>query len=335
MKSDIDFVITWVDGDDPEWIKLKKQYSRKENDGKDFDERDSRYRDWDCLKYLFRGIEKYAPWVRKVFFITCGHKPSWLNEDCKKLVCVSHDEFMPADSLPTFNSNAIQVNLHNIKELSEKFVLFDDDMYITDHVKPDDFFYGKLPCDSAVMVPIIANNRDGFSKTLQNNIAIINSYFKKNEVLKKNWKKWFNIKYKTANIKTLCMMPWNFFTGFWTGHIPNSLKKSTIKKIWGLESDVLNDTTYSRFRNNNTNVNHWLFSNWNIAKGDFYPRDIDFGHYFEYGKDSKELYDAIKRCRYKTICLNDVNNSYDFEKEKRKTILSFEHILPQKSEFEI
>ena len=27
-----------------------------------------RYRDWQNLKYWFRAVEKYAPWVRKIHF---------------------------------------------------------------------------------------------------------------------------------------------------------------------------------------------------------------------------------------------------------------------------
>ena len=54
-NESIDFVITWVDGDDPKWKKEKEQYSKK-NDSK-------RFRDWDNLQYWFRAVEKYAPWV--------------------------------------------------------------------------------------------------------------------------------------------------------------------------------------------------------------------------------------------------------------------------------
>ena len=77
----IDFVIAWVDGNDEKWLLEKSKYSLvKENDQSKI-----RYRDWENLKYLFRGIEKYAPWVNNVFFITYGHLPSWLNVNNDKL----------------------------------------------------------------------------------------------------------------------------------------------------------------------------------------------------------------------------------------------------------
>ena len=76
----IDFVVTWVDGSDPIWQKVKNQYSAE-----GADTRVTRYRDWDQLKYWFRAVEKYAPWVNKVHFVTFGHLPQWLNTDNPKL----------------------------------------------------------------------------------------------------------------------------------------------------------------------------------------------------------------------------------------------------------
>jgi len=72
----IDFVICWVDGNDPVWRKEKAQYTP------DFEEDDStiRFRDWANLQYWFRGVETFAPWVNKVHFVTWGHIPTWLNK---------------------------------------------------------------------------------------------------------------------------------------------------------------------------------------------------------------------------------------------------------------
>ena len=73
----IDFVMLWVDDTDPEWRKQRNLYSGK--DEAMVDNREARYRDWDTLKYWFRGVEKFAPWVNKIYFVTCGHLPEWLN----------------------------------------------------------------------------------------------------------------------------------------------------------------------------------------------------------------------------------------------------------------
>ena len=59
------------------------------------DDRDIRYRDWDNLQFWFRGVEKFAPWVNKIHFVTYGHLPKWLNVNNKKLNIVNHKDFMP------------------------------------------------------------------------------------------------------------------------------------------------------------------------------------------------------------------------------------------------
>ena len=91
----------WVDGNDPEWQKEKNNYDKKDNaDGSIV-----RYRDWDLLQYWFRGVEKFAPWVNKVYFITWGHLPKWLDTSNPKLVIVNHKDYIPEEYLPTFSAN--------------------------------------------------------------------------------------------------------------------------------------------------------------------------------------------------------------------------------------
>ena len=71
-KKEIDFVIAWVDGGDKEWQKEKQKYLAEFlGDESIIDQGDYRYRDWELLPYWFRAVEKYAPWVRKIHFVTC------------------------------------------------------------------------------------------------------------------------------------------------------------------------------------------------------------------------------------------------------------------------
>ena len=88
----IDFVIAWVDGNDKEWLAEKAKYSPSSM-------ADSatpvRFRDWDNLQYWFRGVEKYAPWVNKIHFITWGHLPKWLDTNNPKLHIVNHRDYIP------------------------------------------------------------------------------------------------------------------------------------------------------------------------------------------------------------------------------------------------
>ena len=107
-KEKIDFVITWVDGNDPEWQKEKQKNLEKflnstvQSTKVGYSK--NRYRDWGTLKYWFRGVEKNAPWVNKIYFVTCGQIPEWLDSKNKKLVILNLKDYMPKKYLPTFNS---------------------------------------------------------------------------------------------------------------------------------------------------------------------------------------------------------------------------------------
>lgn len=68
-EQSIDFVMIWVDGNDSKWQEEKRRISIKQGNSCDIDDRKERYRDWDNLQYWFRGVEKYAPWVRKIQFL--------------------------------------------------------------------------------------------------------------------------------------------------------------------------------------------------------------------------------------------------------------------------
>ena len=75
MESKIDIVITWVDGSDPAWRAEKAFYEAQAGITAGSE---SQYRDFDTLRFVLRSIDQYAPWVRKIFLVTCGQIPPWL-----------------------------------------------------------------------------------------------------------------------------------------------------------------------------------------------------------------------------------------------------------------
>ena len=78
MTEKIDFVVLWVDGEDPEWQREKARFEPEyETSASSI----NRYRDWDLMRYWFRGVEKYAPWVNRIFFVTSGQIPEWLKAE--------------------------------------------------------------------------------------------------------------------------------------------------------------------------------------------------------------------------------------------------------------
>jgi len=330
-EDKIDFVITWVDGNDPKWLAEKRKYEK--DAGFANDNRDVRYRDFELLKYWFRAVEQNAPWVNKIHFVTWGHVPEWLDINHPKINIVKHSSFMPKKYLPTFSSTAIEMNLHRIEGLTEKFVYFNDDMFVLNKTKPTDFFKNGLPRDTAIADAITPCGRDMFEHRLINNSNIVNKYYRIRSVIKKNPTKWFNYRYGTMQLFTLFMLAkQNFSTIKWF-HLPASLTKDTFNFLWQNEKMMMENTSIQKFRNI-TSVNPWLVQNLQIASGKFYPRSIKFGKCITLKDDTSEAIKIIEKSKYRIICLNDSARIEEFELTKKSLICSFERKFPTKSNYE-
>lgn len=337
MKNDdypIDFVVTWVDGNDPVWQAEKAKYSPHKNE----DNRNIRYRDWDNMQYWFRAVEKFAPWVNKIHFVTYGHLPKWLNTDCPKLNIAKHGDFIPKEYLPTFSSRPIEFNLHRIKNLAERFVYFDDDMFILKPINKSLFFVDGLPTDFAITSTLSATDK---SDTVQfakfNNIVILNSHFDKKIQMKKNLNKWINLAYGWNALRNLIFMGEHRFKCLANNHLPFGFLKSDYTEIWEKEFDTLDETCKHKFRTK-TDVNQWLIRYWQLAKGDFHPisRHAKGKVYEVYNgvNENKDLFDIIEKQKIPIICIND-NDNIDFEPMKNRLLQAFHKILPEKSSFEL
>lgn len=328
----IDFVLIWVDGNDPSWQDSYKKYRpEQENEGAS----GIRFRDWDNLRYWFRGVEKFAPWVNKIYFVTCGHYPEWLNKEAPKLCCIKHEDYMPAELLPTFSSHPIELNLHRIKGLSERFVYFNDDTFITRPVAPERFFRDGLPCDMAICEASYPQ-KGMMPHILLNNIACINAQFSKREVMRKHLAKWLNLTYGAKLVDTLRMLTHRRFSAFFDPHLPNSYLKQTFEDVWRTFPDELSATSRTRFRSVN-DVSQYLFRYWQLATGDFSPLNTSrYAKFYEITASTiDEIESNIRQQDVEMLVLNDSAEIENFDELKRRVCEAFEEILPQKSVFEL
>ncbi len=147
LDEPVDAVYTWVDGSDPEFRAsfLRHSSSRPEGDGSrgrgDNSARRDRFRDNGELRHSLRSLAAYAPWVRRIHLLTSGQVPRWLDRSDPRLHLVRHEEvFEDPGVLPTFNSHAIEVNLHRIPGLARRFLYFNDDVFLGRPVRETDFF---------------------------------------------------------------------------------------------------------------------------------------------------------------------------------------------------
>ena len=330
----IDFVILWVDGNDPKWQNEKSKYDSNANDDSNSV---SRYRDWGLLPFWFRGVEKFTPWVNKIHFVTWGHIPEFLNLNNPKLNVVKHTDFIPAEYLPTFSSHAIELNIHRIPGLSEKFVYFNDDMFIVRNMSEQAFFSQGLPCTYGGEVPMVFCGDTGiWLHAAVNGMGVINSHFSKKEQVKCFNNKYINKSYRWQdNVRTFVLeklFPDNFL-GFKNLHAPGAYLKKTFEDVWEAEKDLLNKTSSHKFRSAD-DVNQWVMLWWQIASGSFSPYNTN-NLVCSVNESTVDLVcNAIKNQSNDMICVNDGADDKDFQHLSEELKSAFKTILPEKSSFE-
>lgn len=329
---DIDFVVTWVNMDDPEWQNEFSKYSGNKDNTKNGVSK-ARFRDYGFLKYWFRGVEKFAPWVRKIHFVTSGQKPDWLDENNPKIHLVSHKDFIPAEFLPTYNSVVIERYMYRIPGLAEHFVYFNDDFFIINNINPERFFRNGLPCDIAVFT--YNPSWSQWYVRIKNNIRLINRHFDKKEVMKRWHDKWFHKSYGSR-------ARWNyllhFYNKFITLRVPHNAQpylKSTFEEVWAEEGEELTRTSVNRFRALDDYTPE-LFRIWQICKGNFEPYNTySDTKMFPLMVKSKKAVKAIYEQAYSLICLNDNVHIRNYDIVMQNLHDAFQSILPEKSSFEL
>ena len=337
----IDLVLPWVDGADPAWLAEKRKYESgglAEPRAGGEANADCRYRDCGLLRYWFRAVDRFAPWANHVFFVTCGQKPDWLDESNPKLRLVNHTDYIPTDHLPTFHSDTIELNLHRIPDLSERFVLFNDDTFLLRPSKAEDFFRNGLP-----VIPCDLGLPRWLGRTLASHIVVNNGGVLRQglDVERLVWK---NI-LKFADVRALGLgravknivsfavnrtwIPGTF------GHLPLPHLKSTFEEIWRAQPKVMERTSRSRFRIED-GVSHWLACAWDMVSGRFFPaNEKRIGETFVLDERSLDrVCEAIRRQEYRQICVNDTDRIADPDRCFSEVAGAFESVFPDKSSFE-
>ncbi|QRG80932.1 capsular biosynthesis protein [Citrobacter sp. R56] len=334
--SDIDFVVLWVDSCDPSW---QKNFLKFKGKGKHQESaiNPSRFRDMGIFNYWFRCVEKYAPWVRKVHLVTCGQIPSWINTKHEKLNIVFHHDFIPNEYLPTFNSNTIELNIHRIKGLSDKFVLFNDDTFITSPLAENFYFENDYPNDFLIIKKYPPKNKGEIIMSSSDflNVSVINSHFDKKIKMREHKNKYYSPNYGRFMMKNFLNRKERLFEGFYSKHVPQPFLKSTFDEIWQHEEELLNESSGEKFRAP-LRLTQYLFRYWQLANGKFNPtHPKDRGICFTLSTENINA--AIKTLSDGTtqVCLNDTLGMNDFEGITNALKHAFEIKLNHKSSFEI
>ena len=142
MTFTIDIVYTWC-GESSEGCSINPQ----------------RHRDCHELQYSLRSVYKYVKWINRIFILVNKADmipPVWCNDLSQKLITFVDRSLLFDDKTrtPTFNTYAVHAVLHKIPELSEHFIVMDDDIFFNNFVSPSYFF------DISTTKPIVRFKRE-------------------------------------------------------------------------------------------------------------------------------------------------------------------------------
>ena len=336
----IDFVVTWLDSSDPEWLQRYSYYKRINANG---DSSEARFRDWDLFRFWFRSVEVNAPWVNRVYLVTNGTFPKWINKDHPKLVLIKHSDFIPEDYLPTFNSCTIELHMNSIPGLSEHFVYFNDDCYLNAPVTPDYYFRDGLPCDNNSETVLNVPLYDPVSKfyiymSMLTDIGVLNRHFDRRETVKSSFSKWYGLHLGKSGLATslfLSMLKAGRFVGFNWRHVEQPYLKSVLDECWAMEPEMLSNSC-TRFREE-VILNPYFFRYWQFASNKFYPVKLNCYKKIRLVDNCiSDIKKALCSKRIKSLCLNDTVQCTDEQFSIIKDFIfeAFMNKFPLKSKYE-
>jgi hypothetical protein len=292
----MDAVITYVDGNDPVW---KQDYEKTTN----VPVMEKRFRDWGTLKYLLRGIEAKMPFIRNVYLVVShpSQVPEWADREQLKIVL--HKDIIPAEFLPTFNCNPIEMHLHRIPGMDEEYIYFNDDMFPVGDCRPTDFFRDGRP--------VIGYYTHLFASGMYKKIC------RNSDRLAR----------KALGMKSSC-----FFTR--PQHICSPMLKSQCEELYAKVEEEIRKTSASRTRTGE-NLNQCLFLDYMNYKGMVIREKISNKHFSVAVASPDSLREFLLKPTRNLVCINDVHLSESRYEALRDAVLNaFESAFPQKSKFE-
>lgn len=292
----MDIVITYVNGLDPVW---QADYERYTN----IPLLEKRFRDWGTLRYLLRGIEENMPFIRKVHLIVSGESqvPEWVNRD--EVNVVLHKDIIPAEFLPTFNCNPIEMCLHRIEGLDEEFLYFNDDMFPMRPCEPTDFF------------------REG------RGVIGMSRHLLAHDMYKKICRNSDSLARKALGRRHSCLF-------LRPQHICSPMLRSECERLYAIVEPQIR-ASMTRVRTED-NLNQYLYLDYMFLCGKIIPKRISKKHFSLGIASASKLHRFIENPSHKMTCINDVQLTEERYVELRAALLgAFENRFPQKSKFEI
>ena len=307
----IDIVVMYCNDKDSKWLKAMNDCMKKEGS---FDRQvigEERYRDWDCFKYWFRSVETNCKWFNKIFLIVASPSqlPHWLDTSNPRLRVVYHDEFIPKELLPTYNSCTIELYIDNIKDLSNNYVFCNDDFYFINDIPQVMFFNNNLPVYNNKLCPLQNYSGDLLNSSDATFYKILNNCN--------------DFRVKVAGNKA---------SGYEITHLPVPNKKDFGKEILDKYADFfIQSQGISKFRHKN-NVSRQLLVCLYRDLNPYFRANTHHNSSYVTLKSTVNFDDYIDK---DMVCFNDTEQLDDFDLTKKHLVSFLEKRFPNKSSFEL
>jgi len=120
-----------------------------------------------------------------------------------------------------------------------------------------------------------------------------------------------------------------------TPHNAQPYLKSTFEEVWNYAEKDLREMSKNKFRSPQ-DLTQELFRTWQICQSNFLPYNTyQDTKMFPLVFRAPKAIQAIREQTYSLVCINDSEYIRDFETVMQGLHESFNHILPEKSEFEL
>ncbi|MGQ7310900.1 stealth family protein [Microbacterium arabinogalactanolyticum] len=333
MDEPIDFVVTWVNDQDQEWRRRRAFAQGGNAESDDSDSSDVRYRDWGLLRYWFRRVEEYCPWVRTVHFVTDTELPTWLDVAHPRLNVVD-GRALKGHDVDTYSSRSIESRLHAIEGLSERYVYFNDDFFIGRPLPPEFFFRKGVPY--GVNVPTILADGDYRAHAMLYASGLINRNFSRRSYIRTAMRRTLRPASGGMLLRFPLFLACSRIPPVTDTHVGIPLLKSVVLEAYGAEPEAIEQSRQAVFRSRNETAPIYFAQMWHLATGKYFARSKRaLGMYFSLASSPiGEIVGAIESDRYAQFCLNDGNVS-DPDGVRARVNAAFQHAHPRPSSFEL
>jgi len=317
MKLELDAVITWVDGHDPQH--LAKRLSAMRETGRDLQKttnatHETRFREEGEIYYCIASLLKYAPFIRRIHVVTDSQEPRFLGDFSREGICdkdlirvVDHRTIFAdyENVLPTFNSLTIETMLWRIPDLSETFLYLNDDVFINAPLSPDELF--------------TPDGRLRITGTARATWPLKTKYRLRNWRYRLTGRKHVPSHFKTTQVLAASMVGEKRYVQLdHTGHL---LRQSTFARYFKNHPDVLARQIAPKFRRISQFLPVALANHLELQAGSACLQQPREYCYLKPGHVGQPILDEITKAKWLWGCVQSLDEFDPLEKQKFRAVM--------------